>query len=271
MRPSYDSSKFTPIFSSFSHKPFSIRPLHSSLFSFVRAKPLENCKTYVATIPIFKDTTSSAHALGYVNLNFFRVPVVALLDTGASISGMPYHLYNKLKEIGIFSSDKKYKKYELKQSQHSKNAIAFYSNKRNAQNHIEQISDQFELCLKVNGIDTRDHSCFGYNLNKCKGACIGEELSYDYNERFDESIQYINRVFEKDFIILERGRNPEEKSVTLVHEGHFRAYGHIENEIGIESVDQLKTYLTEMPINPDADRLIRNYIWNTPDLEIHYI
>ena len=82
----------------FTH-PFSIKPLKPSPLFFVQAKPLENCRTYTATIPIVKDTSASAQALGYILLKFFHIPVVALLDTGASISGIPYHLYNKLKEI----------------------------------------------------------------------------------------------------------------------------------------------------------------------------
>jgi len=164
-----------------------------------------------------------------------------------------------------------YFKFEVKQSHHAKDPLSFYSNKKNAKNHLAQIGELYQLCHKINGIDSHTSACFNYSLNKCLGACIGEEMSYSYNERFIESLVNINRIFEKDFFIVENGKILGEKAIILIENGHFKAYGYIDQLISSNSIEDLKSHLKMMKMNQDADNLIRNYIWNNPNIEIHYI
>jgi len=62
----------------------------------------------------------------------------------------------------------------------------------------------------------RKSARFNYELQKCQGACIGEEPPFEYNERFLESLVYMNRLFEENFVVMELGRSPEERAVFLV-------------------------------------------------------
>lgn len=163
-----------------------------------------------------------------------------------------------------------YMRYEVKRNNEEIEAINFYGSRKAAYNHIEQLSELFQLCLKVNKLDTRQLACFNYELGKCKGACIGEEPAFQYNERFIESLNSANSLFSENFLVIDQGRTDDEASVLMVHEGHFRSAGHLSNSNGITEATALIDQLTPSPVNPEADLIIRNYIWSHPELKLIY-
>ena len=127
------------------------------------------------------------------------------------------------------------------------------------------------LCHKINGIDKSKNTCFAYEVMKCAGACIGEELPHEYNERFNESLILVNRLFEENFILLEEGRSSSESAVFLVEDGHYRGFGYVDGEDVGYGIEELKETIKYEPLNPEADLILRNYMWSTSGLEvIHY-
>lgn len=171
----------------------------------------------------------------------------------------------------IQSQDKSgYYKYDVVTRAKAENALSYYSSRKSALQHIETISEHFELCLKVNGIDTAHDSCFKFGIQKCKGACIGQEMIHSYNERFQESTYHLNRLFNENFIIIEDGRSADEKAVVLVEDGHFKSYSYIPTEQSISSIEQIKDQFENFTFNPEADQLIRNYMWSNIQLKIIY-
>ena len=136
--------------------------------------------------------------------------------------------------------------------------------------HIEQITEIFNLCLKVNGIDSSKNACFGFGLKKCKGACIGEEFPNTYNERFNESIFHVNRIFEDNFILMQDGREENEKAVFLVEDGHYQGCGYIDIQDSQYGIEEIKECIDYEKMNPEADVILRNYMWSNPKLEISY-
>lgn len=171
----------------------------------------------------------------------------------------------------IRSEDKSgYWKYEVALSSKAEEAVSYYGSRKSALQHIEQLGEVFNLCHKINGIDKSMHSCFRHGLGQCFGACIGEEFPYDYNQRFEESVLVANRLFDQNFVVLEAGRNEEERAVFLVEDGHYRGHGYIDTMDSKYGIEELKETIKPQKINPNADVIIRNYIWSNPNLEITY-
>ena len=62
--------------------------------------------------------------------------------------------------------------------------IGIYRSQRQAKNFLIDQAKRYSLCEKLLNIEKSNGACFGYRLQKCKGACIHEEKSYAYNIRF---------------------------------------------------------------------------------------
>lgn len=156
-------------------------------------------------------------------------------------------------------------------SKASDNALSLYGSKKNALNHIEYVSELYSLCHKINNIDKSKFQCFNYGIQKCSGACIGEEPPLYYNEKFNLSLNEMNKMFDSDFIIIDEGREKNEKSVILIEGGHFKGYGFIDTNDIKYGIEELKESIKYMNINPEADNLIRNHLWSNPQTEIKYL
>lgn len=71
---------------------------------------------------------------------------------------------------------------------HIENLVGVYRSHKQAVDFLRQISKDFQLCNKLLGIEKTKKSCFGYQLNACKGACLGEENHLAYNIRFIQAV-----------------------------------------------------------------------------------
>jgi DNA polymerase III subunit epsilon len=61
--------------------------------------------------------------------------------------------------------------------------MGVYATRLKAKSSILTAIRTFELCPKLCGIEKASGSCFSYQLKRCKGACIGEESTDQYNRR----------------------------------------------------------------------------------------
>lgn len=58
-----------------------------------------------------------------------------------------------------------------------------FKSKRAAEELLRELAKQFNLCLKLCGLEKTQHGCFAYQLKQCYGACVQEEAADEYNER----------------------------------------------------------------------------------------
>lgn len=65
--------------------------------------------------------------------------------------------------------------------------VAIFRTKQQAKEKLADIANKYALCEKILGIEKGKGSCFGYKIEQCHGACIGEELPIKYNLRFTEA------------------------------------------------------------------------------------
>ena len=163
-----------------------------------------------------------------------------------------------------------YAYYKLANASKAEKPLSFFGSRKSALAHIEQIGESYLLCHKVNKIDKSKNTCFNYEVAKCNGACIGEEPPHEYNQRFEDSLMMMNRLFDENFIVLDEGLEFGQRSIFLVEEGHYRGYGYIDEQSMNYGIEEMKETIKYEKVNPEADIILRNYIWSNPGLEVLY-
>ncbi len=66
---------------------------------------------------------------------------------------------------------------------HLPRIIGFFKSIKQSKDFLSTIARDYELCEKKLGLEKTDAACFGYRLDRCKGACLGKEKSIFYNAR----------------------------------------------------------------------------------------
>jgi DNA polymerase-3 subunit epsilon len=55
------------------------------------------------------------------------------------------------------------------------NSYGLFRSRKNAMDTLNKLARDHRLCLKTLGVETGKGPCFGYQIKKCQGACVGEE------------------------------------------------------------------------------------------------
>ena len=96
-----------------------------------------------------------------------------------------YSIYNKVNKDG-------YPIYYLDTT--NSNSLLDFMSKKQAHNFLLDITNKFNLCEKLNGIDKINKSCFKYQIKICMGACIKKENIHKYEKRFKDSLSSIYQL-----------------------------------------------------------------------------
>lgn len=155
-----------------------------------------------------------------------------------------------------------------KKRREGKNILSDYAGLQSAKSHIESIGKEFELCHKLNYLETRDGPCFNYPIGKCYGACILEEEPESYNIRAESAVSRLNRIFSDNFLLIDEGREVEEFSVILVEGGYYRGYGYATGDDLEQGVEEIKETIKYVPEHQETNNIIRNYMLDHPELRI---
>lgn len=146
--------------------------------------------------------------------------------------------------------------------------IKFYSVSE-AKNYITALCESFELCAKYCNLEVNATSCSKYELKKCKGVCIEEELSEKYNKRVNKAIA--STRFDLDnFIIKEEGRSKDEFSFVLVLDNIYNGYGYLQKRTEEFLVDDYLNGLISQKENNEVRMILHEYI-KTNSETIHSI
>ena len=145
--------------------------------------------------------------------------------------------------------------------------ITTFSNRSSGKHFMFKVSEDYNLCQKLTGLYTSKTSCFKYDVKECFGACIDEEQPEDYNKRVNALItkhSYEN----KNMLIIDRGRNIEEKSVFLIENGIFKGLGFFDLNHQINNRAILASLITPMENNRDTQHIIQSYMRRNKRLKI---
>jgi DNA polymerase-3 subunit epsilon len=140
-----------------------------------------------------------------------------------------------------------------------KKPITTFSNLQSGKSFISRAIADYNLCQKLTGEYKTKTNCFNYTIKTCDGACIGEELPEAYNKRVTALIDK-NSYANKNMVIVDRGRDVDERSAILIKNGVFQGLGFFSLNYQINNLEVLESIITPMENNRDTQHIIQSYL-----------
>lgn len=145
--------------------------------------------------------------------------------------------------------------------------ITTFTNRASGKHFIFKVVDNYKLCQKLTGLYNTKTSCFKYDVKECNGACIKEETPESYNKRVNELIEK-HSYNNKNMLLVDRGRDVNEKSVILIENGIFKGLGFFDLNHQINNKNILHSLITPMQNNRDTQHIIQSYMRRDKRLKV---
>ncbi|MBU2951490.1 GIY-YIG nuclease family protein [Tamlana agarivorans] len=171
-----------------------------------------------------------------------------------------YALYSFVDENGYIN-------LKVDKADGRKKAITTFSNLQSGKSFITRAVEEFQLCQKLAGIYKTKTSCFHYDIKTCNGACIQKESPETYNKRVQALISKYSYA-NKNMVIIDRGRDIDERSAILIENGVFKGIGFYNLNYQINNLEVLESIITTMENNRDSQHIIQSYLRKNKRLKI---
>ncbi|NMH29110.1 exonuclease domain-containing protein [Flavobacterium silvaticum] len=159
-----------------------------------------------------------------------------------------------------------YLRLSVEKFDRSKKEITAFNSIVEAKSAMHRITQRYELCPKLTGIDDSKENCHSYTLKTCDGACVGMVSAADYNVRVNGFIADYTFT-DENMIILDRGRNVSERSAVLIENGVYKGYAFFDLNYQVRNADVLHKILVGMEHNRDTTAIIRMHLRKNRNLK----
>ena len=158
-----------------------------------------------------------------------------------------------------FKDDNNYINLKIDIADGRKNPITTFSNRQSGKSFISKAVEDYSLCQKLTGLYKTKTSCFNYDIKTCNGACVNEEVPEIYNKRVVSLIDK-NSYANKNMVIIDKGRDVDERSAILIKNGVFQGLGFFNLNYQINNIEVLESIITRMQNNRDTQHIIQSYL-----------
>jgi DNA polymerase-3 subunit epsilon len=145
--------------------------------------------------------------------------------------------------------------------------ITSFGSFQEGKNALFRITEQYQLCQKINGLFETNEACFSYKIKQCLGACVSKEETETYNARVEQFLEK-NEFTHQNMVIIDKGKSIEEKSAVLIENGIYKGYTFFDLNYQINNVEVLQNILIPMQHNRDTKAIIQQYIRKNKHLKI---
>ncbi len=191
--------------------------------------------------------------------------LVALLLESAEIKKYQ-PIYNRAQRrtfynYGLYSfeDEQGYVRLKLTKMIDRANPVYTYNSIQEGKEHLYKLCEQFGLCQKLTGLYETSGSCFHYQIHQCNGACIGKEPPPEYNIRVKQALK--NYHFDRqNFMLVDRGRNNDEKAVVWVQNGRYVGFGFVPVGNFDGTISKLEEFIQPQTDNKEVRRIILSYM-----------
>ncbi len=190
--------------------------------------------------------------------------VALLLESSEIKKHLP--LYNRAQRrtsfhFGIYSNIDKngYLNFEVRKNSGNEIPITSFNNMLSARSFLEQMVIKYELCQKLCGLYCSQGACFQFGIKECHGACVQKESAVLYNQRVEKALKNLEFKFQ-NFLIIDKGRNADERSIVRIQNGLYTGFGFAETEYAANNIELLKDCIKNYPDNRDIQIIIKGYI-----------
>jgi DNA polymerase III subunit epsilon len=156
-------------------------------------------------------------------------------------------------DLHVFSSDSQ----TDADSNPAPRIIGFFRSVKQAKLYLSDIAKDYGLCEKMLGLEKPTGACFGYRLDRCRGACVGKEKPLFYNVRLLEAISSIKIKpwpFNGPICIEEKNELAEKTDYFLIDKWCYLG------SITDDSVDSFTPEDTSLHFDLDVYKILRQYI-----------
>jgi len=160
-----------------------------------------------------------------------------------------------------------YTNLELEKFNADKKEITAYNSIIEAKTSVHRLTQKFDLCPKLTGLDDSKGACQAYAVNMCDGACIGKVSAEDYNNRVEKFL-FDYTFTSENMIIIDRGRHVGERSAVLIENGMYKGYAFFDLNHQIRNAAVFANILVSMQHNRDTTAIIRMHLRKNPKLKI---
>lgn len=162
---------------------------------------------------------------------------------------------------GLFSfkDENGYINLKIQKIKGNQKPITTFANIQSGKSFMNKIVEKHNLCQKLCGLYKTKSSCFGHTIKECEGACIGQELVRDYNTKVNKIIKYYS-FKAKSFLLIDKGRNLDERSAVWVEKGVLRGFAYFNLNFQISNIDVLSSLITPLEHNKDAQHILQSYM-----------
>jgi DNA polymerase-3 subunit epsilon len=172
-----------------------------------------------------------------------------------------------LNQLESFVDENGYIQLKITKADTGKNPIITFTNLQQAKNTLYKITETYGLCQKLTGLYKTKGACFLHSIQQCAGACLGKETPEEYNKKVTAFIK--KNSYEKlHMLIIDHGRDIDERSVVYIENGVFRGIAFFNLNYQINNPEVLKSILTPMKNNKDAQHIIQSYLHRNKVLKI---
>ena len=163
-----------------------------------------------------------------------------------------HHLVSRVDENGYIN-------LIVEKADGRKRALMTFSNYQQAKSALAKITEENELCMKLNGLQETSESCSSYTIGQCHGACILKESAKEYNDRVKVSLEK-ESLYDKSLLLIDRGRETEERSIIWIENGAVKGYGFYNLNYQINKPEILKNILNLVSDSGNAKHIIESYL-----------
>jgi DNA polymerase-3 subunit epsilon len=163
--------------------------------------------------------------------------------------------------IYSFTDNKGYINYRYGQVTTEDIPVSVFTSRDRATSKLNELVEKYALCQKLSGLYETDGACFHYQVGICKGACIGRESSFSYNERASRAGEEF--VFaRRNFFIIDSGRDDEERCAVKIVNGKYWGYGYFNiNSMGF-GLSTVHDCIKQSADNRDIQVILKQYLKN---------
>lgn len=139
----------------------------------------------------------------------------------------------------------------------------FFSTEEESKQVLSELIKRYRLCPCKCGLETdlSPKPCFHFKLSLCDGVCCNHEDVATYNDRVQDALRKIN-FQDENFIIVENGRNEDEKAIIKIENGHFSGIGYVQMDYLDGNIDLLKESVKSYQRNKEVNSILRGYLKN---------
>ncbi len=137
--------------------------------------------------------------------------------------------------------------------------ITCFSNKKEARETLTRMVEKNWLCQKLSGLYRTDGACFHYTIRQCNGACIQGESVSVYNKRAEQLMNSF-KLDRGNVLIIDRGRQPDERSLIRIENGIYQGYGYISINDTYLGIDQMLDSIHPSLDNRDIRQILKNWL-----------